>query len=97
MIVGRKRRRLDNEGVGASDVFLDFDEDFHVGETPDHGLGQRLVQALGDFLRQHRIGIAGDQLDRAVLGRHRRFPPSFGGYNVEHTGTHKTGVFRRPR
>ena len=43
--------------------------------------------AFGDFLRQHRIGIAGDQLDRAVLGRHRRFSPWPGGYNIEHIGT----------
>ena len=35
MVVGRKRRRLDDEGVRAADVFVDLDEDFHVGETPD--------------------------------------------------------------
>ena len=55
-------------------------------ETADAGLGQRLAQPLGDFLRQHRIGIAGDQLDGAVLGRHRGFPPRLAGYDVQHLG-----------
>ena len=36
-----KRGRLDHEHVGAADVFLDLDEDLHVGEAPHHGLGQR--------------------------------------------------------
>ncbi len=84
MVVGRERRRLEDEHVRAADVFLDFDEDFHVGETPDHGLGQRQFKPSGDFLRQRRIGVAGDKLDRAVLGRHRRFSPRLAGYNVQH-------------
>ena len=54
MVVGRKRRRLDDEDVRAADVFLDLDEDLHVGEAPDHGLGQRQVQPVGDCLRQAR-------------------------------------------
>ncbi len=87
VVVGRKRRRLDDKGVRAADVFLDFDEDFHVGEPPDHGLGQRHSKPGGDFLRQGRIGVAGDQLDRAVLGRHRRFSPRLAGDNVQHIGT----------
>ena len=41
VIVGRKRGRLNDENVGAAHVFLDFDENLHVGETADHGLGQR--------------------------------------------------------
>ena len=98
MVVGRKRRRLDDEDVRAADVFLDLDEDLHVGETPDHGLGQRQVQPVGDFLRQRRIGIAGDQLDGAVLGRHRRFSPRLAGYDVQHIEKPcRTGAFRRAR
>ena len=49
-----------------------------------HGLGQRQMQPVGDFLGQHGIGIAGDQLDRAVLGRHRRFSSRLAGYDVQH-------------
>jgi hypothetical protein len=84
MVVGRKRRRLDDEDVGAADVFLDFDEDFHVRKPANGGLGQRQMQPIGDFLRQHRIGIAGHELDRAVLGGHRRFSSRLAGYHVQH-------------
>ena len=38
MVVGRERRRLQHENVGAADVLLDLDEDLHVGEAPHHGL-----------------------------------------------------------
>ena len=42
------------------------------------------MQPVGDFLGQRGIGIAGDQLDRAVLGRHRRFSSRLAGYDVQH-------------
>ena len=75
------RRRLDDENVGAADVFLDFDEDFHVGEAPHHRLGQRRAEIAADGFGQRRIGIAGDELDRAVVARHsiRLLRPSFAG------------------
>ena len=38
MVVGRKRRRLDDEDVRAADVLLDLDEDLHVGEAADEAL-----------------------------------------------------------
>ena len=94
MVVGRKRGRLDDEGIRAADVFLDFDENLHVGEAPDHGLGQRQVEPIGDGLRQRRVGIAGNQLDGAVLGRHRGFSPGLAGDNVQHIGFPcRTGTF----
>ncbi len=87
MVVGRERRRLDDEDVRAADVLLDLDEDFHVGEAPDHWpWSAGCPSQVGDFLRQDRIGIAGDQFDRTVLGRHRRVSPRLGGYNVQHIG-----------
>ena len=86
IVVGRERGRLDDEGVRAADVFLNFDEDLHIGETPDHGLGQRQSKPAGDFQSQGWIGVAGDELDRAVLGRHRRFSPRLAGDNVQHIG-----------
>jgi len=43
VVVGRIRRRLDHEDVGAADVLLDLDEDLHVGEAPHHRLRQRGV------------------------------------------------------
>jgi hypothetical protein len=35
MIVGWERGRLEDEDILAAHVFLDFDEDFLVGEAPD--------------------------------------------------------------
>ena len=70
MVVGRKRRRLDDEDIRAAHVLQNLDENLVVGKPADAGLGQRQMQPVGDFLGQHGIGIAGDQLDRAVLGRH---------------------------
>jgi hypothetical protein len=84
VVIGRKRRRLNHEHVGAADIFLDFDEDFHVRKAADDSLGGRKMQPVGDFLRQHRIGIAGNELDGAVFGRHRGFSPRLAGYNVQH-------------
>ena len=86
MVVGGKRRRLDDEDVRAADVFLDLDEDLHVGEAPDHGLGQRQIEPARNRLRQRRIGVAGDKLDGAVLARHRGSSPHLAGYDVQHIG-----------
>src|SRR5260370_1286996 len=87
MTLARSKRSLMSRTMtGEADVFLDFDKDFHVGEASDHGLGQRQSKPGSDFLRQGRIGIAGDQLDGAVLGRHRRFSPRFAGDFVQHIG-----------
>ena len=72
MVVGRERRRLEHENVGAADVLLDLDEDLHVGEAPHHGLGQRGLEIGGDRLGELRVGVAGDELDRSVLRRHGR-------------------------
>src|SRR3984893_16565103 len=45
-----------------------------------------------------RVGIAGNQLDGAVLGRHRGFSPGLAGDNVQHIGFPcRTGTFRRGR
>src|SRR5262249_52012091 len=37
------------------------------GEAPDHGLGQRCLQIIGDGLGQGRVRVPGDQLERTVL------------------------------
>jgi hypothetical protein len=78
-------RRAD-ERRSASVMIEHLDEDFVVSETPDAGLGQWQIQPFGDGLRQSWIGVAGDQLDRAVLGGHRRFSPRLAGYDVQHLG-----------
>src|SRR5258707_13415602 len=84
MVVGWKRRRLDDERVRAAHVLEDLDENLVVGKTADAGLGQRQMKPVGDFLRQRGIGGAGNELDGAVLGRHRRFSSRLAGYHVQH-------------
>src|SRR5262249_50935640 len=45
-------------------------EDFHVGETPDHGLCERQLEIFGYSLSQRGIGIAGNELNGSVFARH---------------------------
>jgi hypothetical protein len=71
VVVSRKRRRLNDENVAAADVFLDLDEDFHVGEAPHHRLGQRRREIGGDGIGERGIGVAGDELDCSIIGPHR--------------------------
>jgi hypothetical protein len=70
VVVGRERRRLDHKKIGAPHVFLNFNEDLHIGKTPHDRLCQRELEICGDALGEHRIGIAGDELYRSVLARH---------------------------
>jgi hypothetical protein len=51
---------LDDEDVLAADVFVDFDEHLHVGETADGGAGERQVERGGDRLGERPIAVAGD-------------------------------------
>ena len=63
-----KRGRLDDEHVLAAHVFLDLDEDFHVGEAPDLALGQRDVEIGGDRLGQRTVGISRNELHETIFG-----------------------------
>ena len=61
-------------------------------------LVERQPEPIGDGVGERRVGIAGDQLDRAVLGRHRGLLPvgcwrPFSAYRV----SLGTGWFRRAR
>src|SRR4029450_11458043 len=95
MVVGRIRSRLDDERIRAAYVLKDLDENLSVGKAGGAGFGQRQVHPFGDGLRQHGIGISGDQLDRAVLGRHRRFSSRLAAYDVQRIEKSSgTGEFR---
>ena len=74
VVVGGKRRRLDDENVSAAHVFLDLDEDLHVGEAPHHRLGERGREIGGNRVGKRGIGVAGDELDRSVIRPHRWSP-----------------------
>ena len=73
VVVGRERRRLDDEAVLAADVLLDLDEDLHVGEALHLASGQGHAEVRADCLGQRTIAVAGNQLEV----RTGRSPPSF--------------------
>jgi hypothetical protein len=60
VVVGRIRRRLDDEHILAAHVFLNLDEHLHVREPPDTRLRQRQVEVRGYGLGQRRIAVAGE-------------------------------------
>ena len=66
IVVGGVGGRLDDEDVLAADVLVDLDEDLHIGEAADAGLGQRQVQAGGNGLRQRPVAVAGEDLHIAT-------------------------------
>ena len=62
VVVGGKRGRLDDEHVLAAHVFLDLDEDFHVGEALHLALGHGQLQVGADRVCERAVGVAGDNL-----------------------------------
>jgi hypothetical protein len=70
VVVRRERGRLNDENVGAAHVFLDLDEDLHVGEAAHDRLGQRRADIGADALGEGGIGVAGNELDCSVVARH---------------------------
>jgi hypothetical protein len=57
VVVGRERGRLDDEDILAAHVLLDLDEDLHVGEAPDGGLGERNAEMAADRLGKRAIEL----------------------------------------
>ncbi len=58
MIVRRKRRRLNDEHILAANVFLNLDEDFHVGEAPNLTFREGNTEVGGNRFSKGAIGIA---------------------------------------
>jgi hypothetical protein len=52
---------LHHEDVAGAHVLADLDRDLAVGETAHRGLAQLDAEVRGDLLRQHRVGVAGEQ------------------------------------
>ena len=57
VVVGGKAGGLHHEHVLAADVFLDFDEHFHVVEALNHGLNLRQVEIGADGFRQGPVAV----------------------------------------
>jgi len=81
----------------AADVLLDFDEDFHVGETADDGLGERQMSQLAISCARAGLAFAGDELDGAVLGRHRPFSRALLDTMFSISGYPQKDAFQRAR
>ncbi len=71
VVVGGVARRLDDEHVLATDVFLDFDEDLLVGEAPHHAFGEGNFEIGRDRLGKGAIGVPGDEFHASVRGGSR--------------------------
>ena len=98
MVVGRKRRRLDDEDVRAADVFLDLDEDLHVGEAADHGLGQRQCRASSAIsCASAGLELPATSLMEPFLADIDASPRALLDTTFSISGTHGTGAFRRAR
>ena len=59
--------RLNDKHVFATDIFVDFDENFIVGKPPDAGIGQRQVHVIGNTLCERHVAVACHQFHVCVL------------------------------
>jgi hypothetical protein len=64
-----RRGGLHDEDIAAADVLHDLDVDLAIAEPADLRAAERHGQMPGDFMRQLRICIAGEQGDGALVHR----------------------------
>ena len=67
IVVGGMTGRLNDKHVFATDIFVDFDENFIVGKPPDAGIGQRQVHVIGNTLCERQVAVACHQFHVCVL------------------------------
>ena len=75
VVVGWEGGGLDDEDILSAHIFLDLDEDFHVGEAPDRSLGKGYAEMVANRFGERPVGIAGDDFEmrgHAVAYRCRR-------------------------
>jgi hypothetical protein len=88
MVVGRERGRLDDEDILAAHVLLDLDEDLHVGEAPDGGLGERNAEMA-------QIASASGRLELPATTLIEEGMPGRTVSDLAGLGQHEAGSFRR--
>ena len=71
VLVHRIRRRLDDEDVRAANVLVDLKRDLAVREPSQPRLSERDPEAVGDLLRQLRVGAAGKHFQVAESRRQK--------------------------
>ena len=52
---------MQHEHVFAAHIFVNRDEDLHIGEAPNLGAGQRHVEIIADGCGKGSVGIAREQ------------------------------------
>ena len=62
VLVHRRRRRLNDEDVGAADVLVDLEPDLGVRKPVQPCLPERNAQELGNLLRELRVRASGEDL-----------------------------------
>lgn len=72
VVVGGRTGGLDDENVGTTDVFIDFDEGFSIGEGRHMDIRERLPEAFGDVFGKGAVGGSTDEF-------HGRFGGGAGG------------------
>ena len=56
-------RSLNDEGIHATNVFVDLDERLTVAETLNLDLAERRLEVRGDVSRELGVGVAGKEAD----------------------------------
>ena len=57
---------LNHKHIFTADIFVDFYENFIVGEAADAGVGQRQFHIIGNSLRQRQVAVACHQFHMCV-------------------------------
>ena len=71
VLVGGIAGGLDEEDVGAADVFEQLEVDFAVREALELGFAERHAEELADLFRERAVGGAGEDLEALVFGELR--------------------------
>ncbi len=72
VLVHRRRRRLHDEDIGATDVLVDLKRDLRVREAMQPRRSERQRQMLGDLPRERRMRGPGEDLQLTVTHNDRR-------------------------
>ena len=72
VLVGGVAGGLDEEDVGAADVFEELEVNLAVGEALELGFAERNAEELADLFRERAVGGAGEDLEALVFGEFGR-------------------------
>src|SRR5436309_1220355 len=70
MLIARRRRRLDQKDVTATDIFLDFYVGFPIGKGADHRLTQGNADVFANTLSQRAVRGAAEHFHFGLKLKH---------------------------